>query len=263
MKYKVGDKVRLENGVVCTISSYYAELGCQFPDAFKCKGEVNGNDIAPVRLKSISHLVISEITDEFIDRFKNEKIAWHFKKKEDYEKTLDILYSKGVVYKSPRWLFNYNCIHYNFEQEWLERQNIGYYKKEEFEIIEIMNPVYVPINLKIDDEWINIDVIRFVENNLWAQYKDYKKQYYYKNQNVEEMFQQYMQQNKIPDLENKVENQKEEIKNLHEKVDRINKRLFNHKEIIEKMQQELFVVRRERNGYIKKLQDIHGILDEN
>ena len=137
MKYKVGDKVRLDSGIIVDIR----KIGL----TDEVYGGVANEKYGLYFLKSeILHLVISEITDELIDRFKNDKIAWHFKKKEDYEKTLDILYSKGVVYKSQRWLFNYNCIQYNFEQEWLERQNIGYYKKEEFEIIEIMNPVYVP-----------------------------------------------------------------------------------------------------------------------
>lgn len=222
MKYKVGDRVRMADNVfyikkddVCTIKRIDDDL-FYFLDEEENVGMTKG---------MFSHLVISEITDEMINRFKNEKIAWHFKKKEDYEKTLDILYSKGVVYKSQRWLFNYNCIQYNFEQEGLERQNIGHFKKEEFEIIEIMNPVYVHSNLKIDEEWIDIDVVRYVENNLWTQYKDYKKQYYYKNQNVEVMFQQYMQQKKIPDLEKKVENQKVEIKNLHNKIDELQKTL--------------------------------------
>ena len=198
MKYKVGDRVRLKNGLVCTISSYYAELGCQFPDAFICKGEYGGKDIAPVRLKDISHLVISDITDEMINRFKKEKIAWHFKSEQDYEKTLDILYNKELKFSFTKWRFADNCI--NYDEHSLYRENLEFYKSDGYEIIEIMNPVYVP------------SITRFIFDNFIAPPQ-------YKGIDCEVMFQQYMQQKKIPDLEKKVENQRNEIQRLTKEND--------------------------------------------
>ena len=147
MKYKVGDRVRLKNGLVCTISSYYAELGCQFPDAFICKGEYGGKDIAPVRLKDISHLVISDITDEMINRFKKEKIAWHFKNKEDYSKMLYLLSNKGIGFHfavdSPEEFFDKKkdfCLTFYSLKLHLQYGGLDGYVKDGYEIIEIMNP---------------------------------------------------------------------------------------------------------------------------
>ena len=139
MKYKVGDKVRTNKGKVGIITHDWGEIEWETTDYIL-------DDKLGVRISDISHLIISEITDEMIDRFKKEKIAWHFKSEEDYEKTLDILYNKGLTYGAKRWKFFKECI--SFHDETLWRADIKFYQEEEYEIIEIMNPVYVPTPTK-------------------------------------------------------------------------------------------------------------------
>ena len=252
MKYKVGDRVRMADNLfdikkddVCTIKRIDDDL-FYFLDKEENVGMTKG---------IFSHLVISEITDELIDRFKKEKIAWYFKSKEDYGKILDILEDKGIEF--TRWenfpirrfdTHKVFCISVEKGVQFLISNGFDFFKNKGYEIIEIMNPVYVPINLKIDDEWIDIDVVRYVENNLEPQYKDYKKQYYYKNQNVEEMFQQYMQQKKIPDLDKKVENQRNEIVRLNQRI--------------EQYQKQIVILLDDRSLYKSRLSVIKELCDE-
>ena len=198
MKYKVGDKVRMSGGDVITIERFVDTYA--YHNMFVCVE----NNLMYFN-SGISHLVISEITDELIDRFKNEKIAWHFKNREDYRKVLNILEDKGMefnrYFNHPELLFTTEMKDFNirYVPEGLTYDNYLYLKEIGYEIIEIMNPVYVP------------SITRFIFDNFIAppQYKGY---------DCEVLFQQYMQQKKIPDLEKKVENQKVEIKNLHNKI---------------------------------------------
>ena len=231
MKYKVGDKFRMVDGGIASVEGARCDIYKVIDD-----GGVNY-----VTNAYISHQIISEITDELIDRFKKEKIAWHFKNKEDYEKTLDILYSKGVVYKSKRWLFNFNCIQYYSEQESLYRENLEYYRKEEFEIIEIINPVYVP---KFD-----LPCEHFETTHVWVETSDGKRltKPMYKGYDCEKMFQQYMQQKKIPDLENKVENQQKEIVRLNQRN--------------EQYQEQMKILLDDVNFYKGRISVVRDILD--
>jgi hypothetical protein len=269
MKYKVGDRVRLDSGELVDIR----KIGL----TDEVYGGVANESYGLYFLKSeISHIIISEITDELIDRFKKEKIAWHFKNKEDYSKMLYLLSNKGIGFHfavdSPEEFFDKKkdfCLNLYSLKLHLQYGGLDYHVKDGFEIIEIMKPVYVPINLKIDDEWIDIDVIRFVENNLEPQYKDYKKQYYYKNQNIEVMFQQYRQQKKIPDLEKKIENQKVEIKNLHNKIDEMQKTLTYEMSYSKTLSNENIELKFVKEKMLKDLDKmtfqlgrIAGILDE-
>jgi len=85
-----------------------------------------------------------------------------------------IIIKKGFVSEITKVIGNHCCIEHVIGVR---------FEADRFELIE---------EPKIDDEWLDIDIVRYVEKNLQPEFKDYKKQYYYKNQNVEEMYQKFL-----------------------------------------------------------------------
>jgi hypothetical protein len=200
MKYKVGDRVRMSGGDVVTIKELFTIL---YTNMFWAR------EVEHVFLiRDISQLIISEITDELIDRFKKEKIAWHFKSKEDYEKALDILAKKNIIFSNGNVGNEYFDIYKDFcISYWggLGYGDLGYHKSKGYEIIEIMKPVYVP------------SISRFIFDNFITADRPQ-----YRGIDCEVMYQKFKN---VVDLEEKVRNQKVEIKNLHNKIEEMQKTL--------------------------------------
>ena len=214
MKYKVGDKFRMVDGGIASVEG----ARC---DVYKV---IDDGGVNYVTNAYISHLVISEITDELIDRLKNEKIAWHFKSNEDYVKVLKMLEDKGMdfnrYFSHPELLFANDMEDFaiRYSSCSLTYDDYSYLKERGYEIIEIMKPVYVPKKLVIDQvngdikvHGYSLKIINdiFYADGLRLEYQDGKL--CYKGIDCEVLFQQYMQQKKIPDLEKKVENQRKEV----------------------------------------------------
>lgn len=144
MKYKVGDKFRMVDGGIASVEG----ARC---DVYKV---IEGDGVNYVTSAYITRQIISEITDEVIDRFKKEKIAWHFQSEQDYYKILDILKTKEIKFvgedKPQKYFYNYEefCIRFDYEFKRLYYAGVDFYVSEGYEIIEIMNPVYVPPKVK-------------------------------------------------------------------------------------------------------------------
>ena len=223
MKYKVGDKFRMVNGGIAKVE------GARY-DVYKV---IDDGGVNYVTSAYISHLVISEITDELIDRFKKEKIAWHFDDKYSYHKALQILEKEGITFNEKNECKEYFDIYEKFGIAYHGGFGFGdleYFKSKGYEIIEIMNPVYV--------------------NTLTVTFQPLEFTYArtYKGIDCEAMFQQYMQQKKIPDLEKKVENQRKEIVRLNQRI--------------EQYQEQMKILLEDRSLYKNRLDVIKELCEE-
>ena len=256
MKYKVGDKFRMVDGGIASVEGARCDIYKVIDD-----GGVNY-----VTNAYISHQIISEITDELIDRFKKEKIAWHFKSEEDYEKALDILYRKRIHYGLSRYGFDYNCINYRKDEDSLYRQNIEHYQKEGYEIIEIMNPVYVPKKLVIDEvngdikvHGYSLKIINdiFYADGLRLEYQDGKL--CYKGIECEVLFQGYQT---MQFFEKKFKEQQDDINTLHYRLDcakyERERYLKENNDLKQMIKNQQFVIQSHR----EKLGTIRDVLDE-
>ena len=223
MKYKVGDKFRMVNGGIAKVE------GARY-DVYKV---IDDGGVNYVTNAYISHQIISEITDELIDRFRKEKIAWHFKNKEDYSKMLYLLSNKGIGFhfavESPEEFFDKKkdfCLNLYSLKLHLQYGGLDNHIKDGYEIIEIMNPVYVPK--------FYLPCGHYETTHVWVETSDGKRltKPMYKGIDCELLFQQYMQQKKIPDLEKKVENQRNEIQGLNKQNTELKQRNKNQKFVI-------------------------------
>lgn len=218
MKYKVGDRVRMNDGDLVEIKHLIVLLAFPQQDAYIIENLTTSHGEFIVSGYSIQNLVISDITDELIDRFKNEKIAWHFKKKEDYVKVLDMLEDKGMEFNRyenhPELLFTTEMKDFNirYDSYCLSYEDYLFFKEAKYEIIEIMNPIYVPLDDVIEQEVYGMrynDDVRLKSGIIKPMYKDI---------DCEVMFQQYgknvRQGQTIAQLLNDIEQLKKENADL-------------------------------------------------
>ena len=224
MKYKVGDRVRLKDGHLLYLGEQY------FHESFLVKNHIRKNYITS---SEISHLVISEITDELINRFKKEKIAWHFKSEEDYGKALDILYNKELKFYFKRWEFEYDCI--NYDEHSLYRENFENYKSDGYEIIEIMKPVYVPFTDFTEE--IEVNGIYKYDNCLKGNVKGKPM---YKGIDCEVMYQHYIN---IQSLGKKNIDLWNEIQRLTKENDDLKQMIKNQQFVIQSHREKLGTIR--------------------
>ena len=267
MKYKVGDKVRMGGGDVITIERFVDTYA--FHNMFVCVE----NNLMYFN-SGISHLVISEITDELIDRFKKEKTAWHFKSKEDYMNTLDILESKSIKFTYLKiddlnYIFSREeefCIVFSLYNNRLGYCNKKYFKENGYEIIEIMNPVYVPKKLVIDQvngdikvHGYSLKIINdiFYADGLRLEYQDGKL--CYKGIDCEVLFQGYQTKQLF---EKKFKEQQDDINTLHYRLDcakyERERYLKENNDLKQMIKNQQFVIQSHR----EKLGTIRDVLDE-
>ena len=170
-----------------------------------------------------------------IDRFKKEKIAWHFKSKEDYVKVLEILEKYGITFNNNKnGAKDYFDIYEEFGIAYYGGFGfscLDYFKSNGYEIIEIMNPVYVPMRIEIDlvngtmkkdgvDIWCQPKLV-----NGWTELHTQ-----YKGIDCELMYQEYQ---KVRAEKIEIEKLKLLIKTKNEEIDLLTKKLQEYIEIYE------------------------------
>ena len=270
MKYKVGDRVRMCDCVYIVKDCSIRQCdGANLYDLYANEF----NRIFLVREDKISHLVISEITDELINRFKKEKIAWHFKNKEDYSKMLYLLSNKGIGFhfavESPEEFFDKKkdfCLNLYSLKLHLQYGGLDNHIKDGYEIIEIMNPVYVPKKLVIDEvngdikvHGYSLKIINdiFYADGLRLEYQDGKL--CYKGIECEVLFQGYQT---MQFFEKKFKEQQDDINTLHYRLDcakyERERYLKENNDLKQMIKNQQFVIQSHR----EKLGTIRDVLDE-
>jgi len=139
MKYKVGDKVRLNDGKYGIITHDWSQIEWETTD-YILDGKLG------VKFSDLSHLIISEITDSDISEFKSEKTAWYFDDKYSYHKALQILEKEGIGFNEKNECKEYFDICEKFGIAYHGGFGFGdleYFKSKGYKIIEIMNPLRI------------------------------------------------------------------------------------------------------------------------